>query len=180
VEEAVGLFEITPQECKHRIVPDPKNPGWGVCTRCGDNTFPMTAEAAGMPESGYYARDWVEDVLAFHKAFELTINERPTIPSAKTRELRLELIREEVEEWKKAEAEEDLPEIADALADLIYVAIGAAIAYGIDLRPVWAEVQRSNMAKVGGRKREDGKWLKPHGWTPPDIQSALKRGELTK
>lgn len=130
-----------------------------------------------MPEP---LRDWVEDVVAFHKAFEMTINERPTVPCQKDRELRVELIREEVEEWQKAEAEQDLGSIADALADLIYVAIGAAITYGIDLRPVWAEVQRSNMAKVGGRKREDGKWLKPDGWRPPDIQSAMARGELKR
>lgn len=72
----------------------------------------------------------------------------------------------------------DMEEIADGLADLIYVAVGAALEFGIPLDRVWAEVQRSNMAKVDAetgrvRKRADGKVLKPDGWTPPDIKSAL-------
>jgi len=120
----------------------------------------------------------VEDVLAFHKAFEMTINGTPTVPSAEDRTLRMSLIREEAQEFFDATANQDFDEVADALADLIYVAIGAAITWGIDLRPVWDAVQRSNMAKVGGSKRADGKWLKPAGWQPPDIKSALERGRL--
>ena len=123
-------------------------------------------------------RDWVEDVLAFHKAFELTINEKPTVPNAEDRTLRISLIREEAQEFFEATATQDLEQVADALADLIYVAIGAAITWGVDLRPVWEAVQASNMAKIGGSKRADGKWLKPDGWQPPDIQSALERGRL--
>ena len=138
----------------------------------------MTAAAAGMPEP---LRDWVEDVLSFHKAFEMTINEEPTVPSQRDIGLRLNLVEEEAEELRSAIIQnEGLEAVADACADLIYVVIGTAISYGIDLRPVWAEVQRSNMAKIGGRKREDGKWLKPEGWTPPDIQGAMARGELKR
>jgi len=122
--------------------------------------------------------DWVLDVLAFHSAFEMTINRKPTVPSAEDRKLRISLINEEAHEFMDATIAQDHEQVADALADLIYVAIGAAITWGIDLRPVWDEVQRTNMAKIGGRKRADGKWLKPDGWTPPDIQSALERGRL--
>jgi len=85
---------------------------------------------------------------------------------------------EELREFGEAARHRDLPEIADALADLIYVTLGTAITYGIDLRPVWDEVQRANMAKVGGPKREDGKQLKPEGWEPPNIKKALQQGNI--
>lgn len=67
----------------------------------------------------------------------------------------------------------DLEAVADGLADLIYVCVGSALAFGIPLDRVWAEVQRANMAKAGGPRREDGKCLKPEGWKPPDIHAAI-------
>jgi predicted HAD superfamily Cof-like phosphohydrolase len=70
----------------------------------------------------------------------------------------------------------DLPETIDGIVDAGYVLEGLGIALGVDLRPMWAEVQRANMAKMGGPKDPDtGKQLKPEGWTPPDIA-----GELVK
>lgn len=122
-------------------------------------------------------RDWVEDVLEFHRKFGLTINETPSVPSHEDQELRDELIKEEFREWVRAPFGAPM---ADALADLIYVAIGTAITYGIDLRPVWEEVHRTNMAKTGGGRRRDGKVLKPEGWQPPDISAALAKGRLKK
>jgi len=67
--------------------------------------------------------------------------------------------------------------LAKELVDVIYVFIGTALRYGIPLDAVWDEVQRSNMAKVSGdvRRRDDGKILKPEGWTPPDILSIVRR-----
>jgi predicted HAD superfamily Cof-like phosphohydrolase len=70
-------------------------------------------------------------------------------------------------------------EAADAAADLAYVALGSLIEFFGEnaARRVWNEVQRSNMAKFpDGKviKREDGKGLKPPGWTPPDIAGALE------
>lgn len=82
---------------------------------------------------------------------------------------------EELDETLQAMCRDDLPAIADGLADLIYVALGTAIAYGIDLRPVWSAVHAANMAKIGGPTREDGKVLKPEGWQPPDIKGILER-----
>jgi predicted HAD superfamily Cof-like phosphohydrolase len=68
---------------------------------------------------------------------------------------------------------------ADALADIDYVVEGSRLAFGIDGLPVAAEVHRSNMAKLGpdGKPivREDGKRLKPEGWTPPDIENELRK-----
>jgi len=69
----------------------------------------------------------------------------------------------------------DLPALADACADLDYVVEGTRIAFGIFGPPIAAEVHRSNMAKLGGPRREDGKVLKPEGWTPPDIAGELQK-----
>ena len=91
----------------------------------------------------------------------------------------MNLIREEViVELLPAMEKDDMIEIADAIADSIYVLIGASLEYGIPLHKVWNEVQRTNMAKVDPstgavRKRADGKILKPPGWMPPDIASIL-------
>jgi len=68
-----------------------------------------------------------------------------------------------------------LAHFARELADLEYVCEGAFIGFGIDSRPVHAEVQRANMDKFGGPVRPDGKRLKPPGWTPPDIKSIIER-----
>lgn len=116
------------------------------------------------------------DVLAFHAKFcPGQIGETPGEPSSKISNLRSALMREELGETIHAMSQGDLPGIADGLVDLIYVAIGTAIAYGIDLRPVWDAVQAANMAKVGGPTRDDGKVLKPEGWMPPDIVGVLAK-----
>jgi len=116
------------------------------------------------------------DVKEFQVAFELNVGKSPNLPFAPERKLRVMLLREEFEEYIKAENEDDIVEIADALADLIYIACGTAVSYGIPLDKVFEEVHRSNMAKlVDGKvlRRKDGKILKPEGWTPPDIKKIL-------
>ena len=76
----------------------------------------------------------------------------------------------------------DTVETADALADLIYVIYGMALETGIDLASVLAEVQRSNMSKLGadGKPvyREDGKVLKGPGYFPPNVEAVLRRRRL--
>jgi predicted HAD superfamily Cof-like phosphohydrolase len=67
------------------------------------------------------------------------------------------------------------PSVADALADLAYVTVGANVAWGLPAAEVFDEVHRSNMAKQGGERRADGKILKPAGWTPPDVAGVLAR-----
>ena len=65
--------------------------------------------------------------------------------------------------------------LADGLADLDYVVEGTRLEMGIDGGPIAAEVHRANMSKVGGPVAENGKRLKPPGWTPPDIAGELRR-----
>ena len=78
------------------------------------------------------------------------------------------------------DGERDTAAAADALADLVYVVYGMALETGIDLAAVLAEVQRSNMSKLGadGRPvyREDGKVLKGPGYFPPDVAGVLGIG----
>ena len=117
------------------------------------------------------------DVRDFHQAFGQRIGDAPSIPEdVNERELRMSLLEEEVNEYFDAEENADLVEIADALADIIYIACGTAVSYGIPLDDVFAEVHRSNMAKlVDGKviRRADGKIQKPDSWTPPDIMKVL-------
>lgn len=122
----------------------------------------------------------LEDVEDFHRACDVPVHAMPQVPSQDRQKLRYDLIVEEVvKELLPALVQEDLVQIADALADSIYVLVGTALEYGIPLDRVWAVVQRANMAKVDPttgkvRKREDGKVLKPEGWTAPDIDAILR------
>ena len=116
------------------------------------------------------------DVKEFHQAFGQRVGEKPELPSKEERELRKKLLAEEYTEYVVAEYRNDLVEIADALADIIYIACGTAVSYGIPLDRLFAEVHRSNMAKlVDGKviRRSDGKVQKPDGWTPPDVKNIL-------
>ena len=136
-----------------------------------------------------------DHVLEFHKAFEHPTAPKPCIPADERVRFRAKLITEEYLEtmrsmfdWTFGIAEDeldramensnvrvDLVEMADGLADLDYVVEGTRLEFGIDGGPIAAEVHRSNMAKLGGGRRSDGKTLKPAGWTPPDIARELAK-----
>ena len=107
----------------------------------------------------------------FMEAFGQEVKTEPEFPDFSTRELRLELIREEYEELEEAIENRDIVEVADALTDLLYVIYGAGHAFGIDLDACYTEVHYSNMSKLGPDgtplKREDGKVIKgPEFWEP--------------
>lgn len=120
--------------------------------------------------------DFQADVRAFHERLvPEQVADVPAMPSQRVRELRLALVEEEMYELADALDWQDLPGIADAIADLLYVTFGTAVACGIDIGPIWREVHKTNMAKVGGPTRGDGKVLKPEGWEPPDVRGELER-----
>lgn len=116
-------------------------------------------------------------VREFHERFGLDIGRRPTKPTRKLSRLRFDLLEEEFDELADAEDRRDLVEIADALGDMVYVIYGTAIAYGIDLDAVIAEIHRSNMSKLAADgtvvRREDGKVLKGPDYFKPDIAAVL-------
>lgn len=119
-------------------------------------------------------QDWYLDIWDLHEAIDAHRDSIPRIPSDKVRDLRLELIKEEINETLMALHAGDIPEIADGITDSIVVLLGTAVSYGIDIRPIWDEVHKTNMAKSTGPIREDGKRLKPEGWVPPNVEGILR------
>lgn len=91
-------------------------------------------------------------------------------------QLYMNLIKEEFEETTKAFYDEDLVEVADGLADMVWVIMGMCNSVGIDFDKVWKEVKSSNMSKfVDGKfiKNEAGKIMKPESYFKPNIKKAL-------
>ena len=92
----------------------------------------------------------------------------------------VKLIDEEHQELLEATLTEDRVEQLDALIDILVVTIGAIHSMGADAESAWKEVMMTNFAKIDRdtgkvRKREDGKVLKPVGWTAPNLVPFLKR-----
>lgn len=112
-------------------------------------------------------------VEEFHRTFGIFIRTAPAVPDEATRQLRERLIQEEFDELKDALAQGDTVAVAKELADLLYVVYGTAVSCGIDLEPVFKEVHRSNLSKVGGHKRADGKWMKPATYSPARLEPIL-------
>ena len=89
------------------------------------------------------------------------------------------LIEEEFNELTTAEIANDRVEQLDALIDILVVTIGAIHSMGADAEGAWKEVMKTNFAKIDSetgkvRKREDGKVLKPLGWTAPELRPFVK------
>jgi predicted HAD superfamily Cof-like phosphohydrolase len=93
--------------------------------------------------------------------------------------LYIDLIKEELAELEQAVGDQNKTEQLDALLDIMVVCAGALLSRKWDCHGGWAEVVRSNMAKVDPVtckviKRADGKILKPEGWTPPQLAQFTK------
>jgi predicted HAD superfamily Cof-like phosphohydrolase len=115
---------------------------------------------------------WLDMVHEFHEKMGCTIGNSMAIRDV---ELRCSLIQEECNETLKAIREGNLKEAIDGICDTIYVLLGTAVAFGVPLAPFFREVHRSNMEKLDGPVRADGKKLKPEGWKPPDIQGLIEK-----
>jgi predicted HAD superfamily Cof-like phosphohydrolase len=121
------------------------------------------------------------DVEVFHGVIGSPVLDRPTVPPMDRRQLRVRLIREEaIKELVPAILNGDLVEVADGIADAIYVLLGTAAEFGIDMGPIWSAVHESNMRKGGGPVDEHGKAQKPSGWEPPPIRALLREQGWTE
>ena len=98
-------------------------------------------------------------------------------PNEQTVKLRVDLIKEELSELIDAIKDKDIVEVADALTDILYVTYGAGHSFGIDLDACFAEVQRSNMSKIGldGKPiySESGKVMKGPNYFKPNLKKLI-------
>ena len=112
-------------------------------------------------------------VKTFMEIFGQEVKTKPSLSTEKINSLRYDLIKEELEELKEAMENKDLLEVADALTDILYVTYGAGHAFGIDLDKCFAEVQNSNMSKLGEDGKpiynESGKVMKGPSYFNPDL-----------
>ena len=109
----------------------------------------------------------------FMKTFGQEIKSEPSFSNDKINKLRIDLIKEELDELKEAMNNNDLLEVADALTDILYVTYGAGHAFGINLDKCFDEVQNSNMSKLGENGEpiynESGKVMKGPNYFKPDL-----------
>ena len=112
-------------------------------------------------------------VKKFMEKFGQEVKLKPEFPSEKIANLRYDLIREELEEFKIALQNKNLTEVADSLTDILYVTYGAGHAYGINLDACFEEVQNSNMSKLGNDGKpiynDQGKVMKGPNYFKPDL-----------
>lgn len=134
-----------------------------------------------------------DDVGDFHRQFDLQAMPangeesagRPNLLDDDLYEFRHKFLQEELDEFMDAHRRADLADAADALIDLVYVAMGTAHFMGLPWQELWDEVQRANMAKVRSASAEESAAssgrhhsfdvIKPPGWTPPNIEGVLAR-----
>tara|TARA_B100000989_G_scaffold122544_1_gene90507 strand:- start:359 stop:730 length:372 start_codon:yes stop_codon:yes gene_type:complete len=119
-----------------------------------------------------------DKVGIFMKTFGQDVKDKPSLSSDKINQLRISLIKEELDELKEAMNSKDLLEVADALTDLLYVTYGAGHAFGIDLDKCFEEVQNSNMSKLGDDGKpiynEFGKVMKGPNYFKPNLIKYIK------
>ena len=112
-------------------------------------------------------------VGTFMKTFGQEVKTKPSFSSDKINKLRIDLIKEELDELQEAMKNNDLLEVADALTDILYVTYGAGHAFGIDLDKCFDEVQNSNMSKLGENGKpiynQSGKVMKGPNYFKPDL-----------
>ena len=112
-------------------------------------------------------------VGTFMKTFGQEVKFKPSLSTEKINKLRIDLIKEELEELTEAINNKDLLEVADALTDILYVTYGAGHAFGIDLDQCFEEVQNSNMSKLDENGKpifnDAGKVMKGPNYFKPDL-----------
>jgi len=118
-----------------------------------------------------------DKVGTFMKTFGQEVKTKPSFSSDKINKLRIDLIKEELEELTEAIQKRDLIEVADALTDILYVTYGAGHAFGINLDECFNEVQNSNMSKLDKNGKpiynEKGKVMKGPNYFKPNLKKII-------
>ena len=117
------------------------------------------------------------DVKTFMETYDQEVKTKSEFPDKKIVKLRLDLIKEELDELTNAIKNKDIVEVADALTDILYVTYGAGHSFGINLDKCFEEVQRSNMSKLGINGKpiynKNGKVMKGPNYFKPDLKKFL-------
>ena len=118
-----------------------------------------------------------DKVGIFMKTFGQEVKDKPSLSTEKINQLRISLIKEELDELSEAIQNKNLLEIADALTDILYVTYGAGHAFGINLDSCFEEVQNSNMSKLDKNGKpiynEQGKVMKGPNYFKPDLKKFI-------
>lgn len=124
----------------------------------------------------------IQAVKDFHTAFKIGYRKQPKADLGNDKNiLRYNLMKEENEEYLEAASNNDIVEVADALGDMLYILCGTIIEHGMQdkIEEVFAEIQRSNMSKLGADGapiyREDGKVMKGPNYFKPNIAQILEK-----
>lgn len=121
----------------------------------------------------------LQQLWDFQSAYNSTRNTKPTLITTDEAQLRYRLGKEELDEYLEACNNNELIEVADALADQLYILLGTMVAHGMKdvIEDIFDEVHRSNMSKLGedGKPiyREDGKILKGPNFSKPNLTKYL-------
>ena len=111
------------------------------------------------------------------KTFGQEVKTKPSFSTDKINKLRLDLIKEELNELTEAMNNKDLLEVADALTDILYVTYGAGHAFGINLDKCFEEIQNSNMSKLDENGmpiyNENGKVMKGPNYFKPNLKKII-------
>ncbi|NCO03302.1 MAG: nucleoside triphosphate pyrophosphohydrolase family protein [Alphaproteobacteria bacterium] len=124
----------------------------------------------------------LDQVQEFHETYGLPVESEQTTGSMQTKELRINLLQEELDELKEALENDDIVETLDALIDLQYVLDGAFLSFGLQniKMDAFNEVHRSNMSKLGAdgkpiRREGDGKVMKGPHYFKPDMTKFITK-----
>ena len=122
-----------------------------------------------------------EDVKHFMTTYGQEVKTKSEFPEEQIIKLRIDLIKEELNELTEAIQQRNMVEVADALTDILYVTYGAGHSFGIDLDMCFAEVQRSNMSKLDDEGKpifnEHGKVMKGSNYTKPNLKQFIKASQ---
>lgn len=144
-----------------------------ICKSYMDLAERLSDELAAVPPTH------LEQVRELMAVFGQHVADAPQQPDPETVALRMVLLTEEFSETMAAHAAGDMVELLDGLVDMLVIIYGTVLTFGLPLEAAWAEVHRSNMAKVDPATgmvayREDGKVLKPEGWEGPRLDRVLE------
>jgi predicted HAD superfamily Cof-like phosphohydrolase len=129
---------------------------------------------------------YTDKVREFANKFRVDMATIPIVPLQEVMDFRTTLLSEEFHEYlasyeklKQIQGQPfqevaEMENLVDALVDLVYVAIGTCLVYGVDFDKAFNEVHRANMSKVRAKHASQSKRgssydvVKPPGWVGPD------------